>query len=197
MGLGQGVHRAIGASRRTDKRGELALLPEDVPPPVFDDRILGATRGRCWSDPPLRRRPSPDGYGRTAHRLGSIRSAKWPSRSRHRTACGGSQLPGTSAILVGLRTWPLGPDGRAGAPLTTPIPRRNTQREDAEDRMSCLSLGYLRGDPGHHMVVVVGDVVLGDVVRSGVPDAVVAQDISQCLVEILCRVRAPDVVRMQ
>ncbi len=197
MGLGQGVRRAIGG-RVAPTSGVNSLC---CPRTCHRQYSTIAYWAQHEADVGAIRR---SGGGRhqtdtveQPHRLGSIRSAKWPSRSRHRTACGGSQLPGTSAILVGLRTWPLGPDGRAGAPLTTPIPRRNTQREDAEDRMSCLSLGYLRGDPGHHTVVVVGDVVLCDVVRSGVPDAVVAQDISQCLVEILCRVRAPDVVRMQ
>ena len=97
--------------------------------------------------------------------------------------------------------WPFGPE--EAAPLVGPFAAYSEAQSECAARRwhgverLLLSLGYLRGDPGHHMVIVVGDVVLGDVVRSGVPDAVMAQDISQCLVEIFCRVRAPDVVRMQ
>src|SRR5271169_2526433 len=83
---GPGSWATIGPSERRaiiDKRGELALRQEGVAPPVFDGRILGATRGR-WAvplcvqlrvmpedallvewDPPLRRE-----IGRDARALG-------------------------------------------------------------------------------------------------------------------------------
>lgn len=48
MGLGLGRPSGhLSAAPSTTSGGELALLPEGVAPPVFDDRILGATRGRC------------------------------------------------------------------------------------------------------------------------------------------------------
>src|SRR5208282_6128873 len=48
MGLGLGSpsgRRSAGPSSRSG--GELALQPEGAAPPVFDDRILGATTSRC------------------------------------------------------------------------------------------------------------------------------------------------------
>jgi hypothetical protein len=44
---------------------------------------------------------------------------------------------------------------------------------------------------------MVSDVVVGDVVGGGILDAVMAEDIPKRLVEILCRVGAPDIVRVQ
>ena len=43
MGVGPGVHRAIGACTVTTRRGELAVRPESVEPQVFDNCIADAT----------------------------------------------------------------------------------------------------------------------------------------------------------
>src|SRR4051812_22699563 len=67
------------------------------------------------------------------------------------------------------------------------------QRQPVEH---CYS-GLLGGDPGPHLIVVVGNVVLGYVVGSGVPDAVMTQDIPQCLIQIFRRVWTSDIVWMQ
>jgi len=48
-----------------------------------------------------------------------------------------------------------------------------------------LCPGFACGDPGRHLIVVVGDVILGDVVGGGVPHAIVAENIAQRLVEML------------
>jgi hypothetical protein len=52
-------------------------------------------------------------------------------------------------------------------------------------------------NPRRHLVVVVGDVILGDVVGGRVPDAVVAENVAQRLVEMLRGIRTADIVRMQ
>src|SRR6266700_6140408 len=59
------------------------------------------------------------------------------------------------------------------------------------------SWGPAFGDPGRHRVVAVGQVILGDVICGGVPDAIVAENVAQRLVEMLCGIRASDIVRMQ
>jgi hypothetical protein len=46
------------------------------------------------------------------------------------------------------------------------------------------------------MVVMVGDVIFGDVVGGGIPGNIMADDIPQRLVEIFRHVRSPDIVRM-
>jgi hypothetical protein len=51
------------------------------------------------------------------------------------------------------------------------------------------------GDPGLHLVVVVSEIVLGDVVGGGGPDTVMPEDVGQHLVEMLGRVRPADIVR--
>src|SRR5215469_8383388 len=53
------------------------------------------------------------------------------------------------------------------------------------------------GDPGLHLVVVVGEIVLGDVVGGGRPDAVMPEDIAQRLVKMLGRIGPADIVRVQ
>jgi hypothetical protein len=73
---------SIGPSERLaviEKRGELALRPDCVAPPVFDDRILGATRGRC------RTRSAPH----EAVVAGRIRSTATSSRSNAWLVTGG------------------------------------------------------------------------------------------------------------
>src|SRR4051794_35427942 len=57
--------------------------------------------------------------------------------------------------------------------------------------------GFAFGNPGFHLVVIVGEIVLGDVVGGGGPDAVMPEYVAQCLVEMLGRVRPADIVRMQ
>src|ERR1700724_2045910 len=52
-------------------------------------------------------------------------------------------------------------------------------------------------NPRRHLVIVVGDVIFGYVVGGRVPDAVVAENIAQRLVEMLRGIGAPDIVRMQ
>ena len=47
MGVGPGVHRAIGACT-IDKRGELAVRPEGIGPQVFDNCISSATSAFVW-----------------------------------------------------------------------------------------------------------------------------------------------------
>jgi hypothetical protein len=49
-------------------------------------------------------------------------------------------------------------------------------------------------NPRRHLVVVVGDIVLDNVVGGRVPDAVVAENVTQRLVEMLRGIGAPDIV---
>src|SRR6266849_1240470 len=69
--------------------------------------------------------------------------------------------------------------------------------DDWPDGCGRLQLGFAFSDPGRHLVIIVGDVILGNVVGGRVPDAVVAEDVPQSLVEMLRRIRAPDIVRMK
>src|SRR6266478_1722852 len=67
---GRGSSASIGRSERRaviGKRGALALLPEGLAPPVFDDRILGATRGGCRTRSAARK-ASEVAHGRPAPR---------------------------------------------------------------------------------------------------------------------------------
>src|SRR4051812_9777360 len=56
---------------------------------------------------------------------------------------------------------------------------------------------FLVGDPRRDLIVVVGDVVLGDIVGGSVPDALMAQNVFERLVEIFGRIRPADIVGMQ
>src|SRR4029453_19523285 len=56
-----------------------------------------------------------------------------------------------------------------------------------------LVLGFACGDPGCHLVVVVGDVILSDIVGSRLPHAIVTEDVPQRLVEILGGIGPPDI----
>src|SRR6516164_11580773 len=60
-----------------------------------------------------------------------------------------------------------------------------------------LRLGFAFGDPGRDVVVTVGEVILGNVVGRRVPDAVMAENIPQRLIEMLGGIGATDIVRMQ
>jgi hypothetical protein len=60
-----------------------------------------------------------------------------------------------------------------------------------------LRLGFALVDPRRNLVVAVCDVILGNVVGGGIPDAVVAEDVPQRLVEMLGGIRTPDIVRMK
>ena len=64
---------------------------------------------------------------------------------------------------------------------------------------SALSFGARPafGDPGFHLIVIVGEVVFGDVVGGGGPDAVMPENVAERLVEMLGGVRPSDIVRMQ
>src|SRR6516165_4396360 len=55
--------------------------------------------------------------------------------------------------------------------------------------------GVVFGNPGLHVVVIVGEIILGDVIGGGGPDAIMPEDVAQCLVEMLGRVRPADIVR--
>src|SRR4029450_12432219 len=66
---------------------------------------------------------------------------------------------------------------------------------------SCRSIGLglclLCSNPRRHLVVVVGEVILGDGVGRRRPHAIVAEDVSQRLVEMFGGIGPPDIVRMQ
>src|SRR6516162_11714779 len=62
---------------------------------------------------------------------------------------------------------------------------------------ACLCLVLPFGDPGLHVVVVVREIVFGDVVGGGGPHAVMPEDIAQRLVEMLRSTRTADIVRVQ
>src|SRR5713226_8914863 len=85
--------------------------------------------------------------------------------------------------VVGLSCQDHGQTSRTKAPTT--------------DGCVCLRLGFAFSDPGRHLVIAVGDVILGNVVGGSVPDAVVAEDVTQSLVEMLRSIRTPDIVRMK
>src|SRR6202040_3762166 len=53
------------------------------------------------------------------------------------------------------------------------------------------------GDPGLHLVVEVGEIVLGDFIGGGGPNAFMSEDVAQRLVKMLGRVRPADIVRVQ
>src|SRR5688572_3934473 len=67
----------------------------------------------------------------------------------------------------------------------------------ASFRSICLCLCLMCSNPRRHLVVAVGDVILGDVVGSRLPHAIVAEDVPQRLVEMFCGIGPPDIVRMQ
>src|SRR5215831_4587337 len=84
--------------------------------------------------------------------------------------------------------------------VARPIPRLEpviSTTLPASFRSMRLSLRLAFGDPGLHLVVVVGEIILGDVVAGGRPDAVMPEDVAQRLVEMLGRVRPADIVRVQ
>src|SRR6516162_10602221 len=63
--------------------------------------------------------------------------------------------------------------------------------------MIWLRLRFAFDNPGLHPVVVVCEIILGDVVGGGVPDAVVAKNVPQCLIEVLGGIATTDIVGMQ
>ena len=60
-----------------------------------------------------------------------------------------------------------------------------------------LRLGFAFSDPLRHPVVVVGDIIFGDVVGGGGPDAVMPEDIAQRLVKMVGSAWPADIVRVQ
>src|SRR5689334_21045284 len=60
-------------------------------------------------------------------------------------------------------------------------------------RCTCVA----SGDPGLHLVVAVGEIVLGDVVGGGGPDAVMPEDVAERLVEMLGAIWPADIMRVQ
>ena len=74
------------------------------------------------------------------------------------------------------------------------LPRRGRLRRAG---LSTCGLRVAFGDPGLHLVVIVGEIVFGDVVGGGGPDAVMPEDVAQRLVEMLGGVRPADIVRVQ
>jgi len=61
--------------------------------------------------------------------------------------------------------------------------------------MRCAGVAF--GDPGLHLVVVVGEIVFRDLVGRRGPDTIMPENISQRLVEMLGRIRPADIVRVQ
>src|SRR5580704_6577907 len=53
------------------------------------------------------------------------------------------------------------------------------------------------GDPGLHTVVIVGEIVLGNVIGCRGPDAVMSEDVAERLVEVLGGVWPADIMRVQ
>jgi len=58
-----------------------------------------------------------------------------------------------------------------------------------------LRVGSAFGYAGQPLIIAVGDVILGDVVDGGRPDAVIAENVPQRLIEVLGGIRTPDIVR--
>ena len=56
-------------------------------------------------------------------------------------------------------------------------------------------MGSAFGYAGQPLIIAVGDVILGDVVDGGRPDAVIAENVPQRLIEVLGGIRTPDLVR--
>src|SRR5215472_14902055 len=84
--------------------------------------------------------------------------------------------------------------------VARPIPRlepviSTTLPANFRSMRSPLSLAF--GDPGLHLVVVVGEIVFGDVVGGGRPDAVMSEDVAQRPVEMFGCARPADIVRVQ
>src|SRR5438034_8954465 len=73
----------------------------------------------------------------------------------------------------------------------------NEGDDDWSEWRARLRLGFAFSDPGRHLVVAVCNVILGDVVGGGVPNAVVTENVPQSLVEMLRGVRTPDIVRVK
>src|SRR5689334_16422932 len=75
------------------------------------------------------------------------------------------------------------------------LPPSGRQPTKRRRQSTQLKSSILRRNPRRHIIVVVRDVVLCDVVCGGVPHTVVAQDITQRLIKIFRCVWAPDIVR--
>src|SRR5205823_5551064 len=82
-------------------------------------------------------------------------------------------------------------------PNMVPLPISSTTSGLHRKPVLLRDAGLAFGDPGLHLVVVVGEIILGDVVGGGGPNAVMPEDVAQCLVEMLGGVRPADIVRVQ
>jgi len=106
MGVGPGVHRAIGACTVTTRRGELAVRPESVEPQVFDNCIADATSSAL---PPGLQHRQP-GRIMDAHERAGRRAHLTPSWVRRR---GPENRPGVrrqrSGVESGAAAVPTGP----------------------------------------------------------------------------------------
>src|SRR6516164_117695 len=76
-------------------------------------------------------------------------------------------------------------------------PAAGAPRVERQIYSGALRLSAASSNPGRHLVIAVGDVIFGNVVGGGVPNAVVAENVPKSLVEMLRRIRTPDIVRMK
>src|SRR2546426_11153253 len=92
------------------------------------------------------------------------------------------------------------PSAASAWAVASPIPRLEPVI-NATLPASCRSIGLclclLCSNPRRHLVVAVSDVILGDVVGSRMPHAIVAENVPQRLVEMFGGIGPPDIVRMQ
>src|SRR5262245_52723734 len=92
------------------------------------------------------------------------------------------------------------PSAASDLAVASPIPRLEPVINailPASFRSIGLCLCLMFSNPRRHLVVVVGDVILGNIVGRRMPHAIVAEDVPQRLVEMFCGIGPPDIVRMQ